>query len=78
MRTDGAPSRCLEHRRGLQRAGDGRWSVFQVFNDCNRRVQALCDIANTPDCDSGRDVAVAAHLDSQIEPYGESAPSAIT
>lgn len=74
MRIDGAPSRCLEHRRGLQRAGDARWSVFQVFNDCNRRVQALCDIAYTPGCDYGRDVAVAAHLDAPLEPYGESAP----
>ncbi|MGT2481366.1 hypothetical protein ACU4GR_26750 [Methylobacterium oryzae CBMB20] len=73
MRTDGAPSRCLEHRRGLQRAGDARWSVFQVFNDCNRRVQALCDIAYTPGCDYGRDAAVAAHLDAPLEPYGESA-----
>lgn len=69
---DGTPSRCLEHRRGTQREGAGRIAVFQIFNDCNRRIRAVCDIASAPRCDYGRDVTVAAHLDAPIEPYGES------
>jgi hypothetical protein len=73
-RADGTPSRCLEHRRGRQGSGETRTYVFQVFNDCNRRVQAVCDIAYTPGCDYGRDVTVAAHLDAPIEAYGETAP----
>ncbi|XYD09837.1 hypothetical protein R1A27_04610 [Methylobacterium sp. NMS12] len=71
---DGAPSRCLQHRRGTARAGNARWYIFQVFNDCGRPVRAVCDIAYTPLCDYGRDVAVAAHLDAPVEPHGESQP----
>jgi hypothetical protein len=71
-RPDGTPSRCLEHRRGAQRAGEARLYVFQIFNDCNRRIRAVCDIAYAPNCDYGRDVTIAAHLDAPIEPYGES------
>lgn len=71
---DGAPSRCLQHRRGTERAGNARWSVFQVFNDHGRSVWAVCDIAYTPLCDYGQDVTIAAHLDSPAEPHGESPP----
>ncbi|SDO04127.1 hypothetical protein SAMN05216360_11422 [Methylobacterium phyllostachyos] len=73
-RTDGTPGRCLAYRRGVQQDGATRWYVFQVFNDCNRPVQAVCDIAYTPHCDYGRDMAVAAHLDAPVSPYGESPP----
>ncbi|MCJ2134083.1 hypothetical protein MKK69_08395 [Methylobacterium sp. J-026] len=73
-RTDGAPARCLAYRRGAQRAGDARWYVFQVYNDCNRQVRAVCAIAYAPNCDYGRDVAIAARLDAPIAPYGESSP----
>ncbi|MEE7506526.1 hypothetical protein [Methylobacterium mesophilicum] len=71
---DGAPSRCLQQRRGTVQAGTARWYVFQLFNDCGRPVRAVCDIAYTPLCDYGRDVTVAAHLDSSVEPHGESQP----
>ena len=70
-RPDGAPSECLDYRRGAQAAGSVKWYVFQVYNDCNRRVRAVCDIAYAPNCNYGQDVAGAAHVDGAIEPYGE-------
>jgi hypothetical protein len=70
---DGAPARCLEHRRGVQQAAAARWYVFQIYNDCGRSVRAACAIAYTPDCDYGRDVTAAARFDALVAPFAESA-----
>ncbi|WP_149310841.1 hypothetical protein [Methylobacterium sp. P1-11] len=45
-----------------------------MFNDHGRPVRAVCDIAYTPLCEYGQDVAIAAHLDAPAEPHGESPP----
>ena len=71
-RPDGAPSPCLEHRRGARGAGDAKWYAFQVFNDCNRLVRATCEVAYAPSCAYGGDVTPAARLDAPIDAYGES------